>query len=373
MSDLRVCRRLRRADATLVVMFWLLMYTVTRRVVDLVVLRLRGDAAKDVELLVLRHQVAVLRRQVARPRLQPGDRVLLAALSRVLPRERWAAFFVTPATVVRWHRELVARKWTYPRRRPGRPSTRAEVRWLTLRLAGENPAWGHRRIQGELAGLGYRVSAATVWRILRAAGVGPAPRRAGQSWTKFLRAQAAGMLAVDFFTADTVWLRQVYVFFCIEVSTRRVRVLGVTRHPSGAWVTQCARNLVMDLEEAGGSFRFLIRDRDTKYTTAFDTVLADAGVDVVKTPPQAPRANAYAERWVGTARRECTDRLLIAGRRHLTVVLDEYVGHYNRHRPHQSLNQQPPHPRRAAPASSGWKVRRRPVLGGLINEYDRAA
>ena len=186
MSDLRVCRRLQQRTRTLVVMSWSLMYTLTRRVVDLIALRLRGNAAKDVELLVLRHQVAVLRRSLARPRLQPSDRVLLAALSRVLPRERWAAFFVTPATVLRWHRELAARKWTYPRRRPGRPSMRAEIRRLILRLAGENPAWGHRRIQGELVGLGYRVSAATVWGILRAAGADPAPRRAEQSWTKFL-------------------------------------------------------------------------------------------------------------------------------------------------------------------------------------------
>ena len=170
------------------------------------------------------------------------------------PRERWAALFVTPATVLGWHRGLVARKWTYPRKRPGRPSTRAEVRRLILELAGQNPTRGHRRIQGELAGLGFRVSPATVWRILRSAGAGPAPRRAEQSWTAFLRAQAAGILAVDFFTVDTVWLRQVYVFFCLEVSTRRVHVLGVTRHPSGAWVTQCARNLVADLEEAGRSF-----------------------------------------------------------------------------------------------------------------------
>jgi putative transposase len=353
---------------------WSLMYTLTRRAVGLMVLRLRGEAAKDVELLVLRHQVAVLRRQVARPRLEPGDRVLLAALSRVLPRPRWDVFFVTPATLLRWHRELVARKWTYPRKRPGRPSTRSEVRQLILRLAAENDGWGHRRIHGELVGLGYKVSPATVWRILRAAGVDPAPRRSGQSWTGFLRAQASGILAVDFFTVDTVFLQQIYVFFCIEIATRRVQVLGVTRHPTGAWVTQAARNLVADLDDTGGSFRFLIRDRDTKFTQSFDAVLTDAGLRILKSPPQAPRANGFAERWVGSARRECTDRLLITGRRHLSAVMDEYVRHYNDHRPHQSLDQQPPQPRPAqAPTPTGSTIRRRLILGGLINEYHRAA
>jgi putative transposase len=213
-----------------------------------------------------------------------------------------------------------------------------------------------------------------VWRVLRAAGVDPAPRRAGQSWARFLRAEAAGILAVDFLTVDTVFLQQIYVFFCIEISTRRVHILGVTRHPTGAWVTQVARNLAIDLDEAGRSFRFLIRDRDTKFTSAFDAVLADAGIQIVKTPAQAPRANAFAERWVGTARRECTDRLLITGCRHLSAVLDAYVDHYNRHRPHQSLRQRPPCPRRQVTTSrTGSTVRRRQVLGGLINEYDQAA
>ena len=224
-------------------MFWSLVYVLTRRMVDLMVQRARGSTARDLELLVLRHEVAVLRRQVARPALQPADRVLLAALPRVLARERWGAFFVHPATLLRWHRDLVAKRWTYTHKRPGRPSTRAEVRRLILRLAAENSGWGHRRIQGELLGLGYRVSAATVWRILHAAGVDPAPRRAGQSWAKFLRAQAASLVAVGFFTVDTVWLTQVYLFFCIEIATRRARIVGVTKHPTGERVTHAARNL----------------------------------------------------------------------------------------------------------------------------------
>jgi putative transposase len=170
-----------------------------------------------------------------------------------------------------------------------------------------------------------------------------------------------------------VFLQQVYVFFCIEIATGRVHILGVTRHPTGAWVTQCARNLVMDLDDAGRSFRFLIRDRDTKDTATFDAVLANSGIEIVKSPPQAPRANSFAERWVASARRECTDQLLITGRRHLTAVLDGYVEHYNRHR-HQSLDQQPPQPRGPQPQPpTGSTVRRRQILGALINEYDRAA
>ncbi|MGH3084937.1 MAG: helix-turn-helix domain-containing protein, partial [Gaiellaceae bacterium] len=244
-----------------------LFYWSLRRLLELLVLRRRSEREKEIEILLLRHQLRVLQRQVARPELTPVDRALLAAFSRVLPRPAWRrSSFVTPATLLRWHRELVARRWTYPHRRPGRPATPSEVRELVVRFARENPGWGYRRIQGELVGLGIELAASTVWTILREAGIEPAPKRLETSWAEFLRQQAASILECDFLTVDTVFLKRFYVLFFIELATRRVHIAGITTNPDGSWVTQQARNLLMQLDDEGVRPRFLIRDRDSKFT-----------------------------------------------------------------------------------------------------------
>jgi putative transposase len=350
-----------------------LLYLIFVRLVGWLVLLARSAAAKDAELLVLRHEVAVLRRTNPRPRLDWADRAILAALIRLLPRSVKQHRLVTPGTILRWHRRLIARKWTYPNG-AGRPPLPEEVVLLVERLARDNASWGNQRIQGELRKLGHRVAASTIRRILKRARIPPAPTRRGDlSWRQFLRVQASAALAVDFFHVDTVTLRRIYVLAALEVETRYVHILGVTANPDGAWTAQQARNLLLDLGERAAGFSYLVRDRAGQFTAAFDAVLADAGIETLKIPPRSPRANAYAERFVLTARAELTDRMLIFGERHLRRVLAEYAVHYNGHRPHRARQLRPPRPERPIPALPARRITRRAILGGLLNEYEPAA
>jgi putative transposase len=352
---------------------WLL-YLIFRQLTGWLALLASKQASKDAEILVLRHEVAVLRRQVTRPRPSWPDRAILAALTRLLPAQRRRHRLVTPETLPRWHHDLVRRHWAKPHRPPGRPSIPPQLRQLTLRMAAENPTWGYRRIHGELAWLGDRLAPSTVWLLLPRAGIDPAPRRAGRTWRQFLSAQAEGILAADCFHVDTVLLKRLWVLLVIELATRRVHVLGVTANPTGLWVTQQARNLLMDLADRIGGFSFLVCDRDTKFTDAFDAIFASEGMRILRTPVRAPRANAYAERWVGTVRRELLDRMLIMGRRHLEAALSGYVAHYNGHRPHRSLGQGPPLGVVPPPApAADVPVVRLDRLGGLIHEYAQVA
>jgi putative transposase len=357
-----------------------IVYMLTCRVLGLAALGFRCDRAKDAELLVLRHENAVLRRNVGRVRYEPGDRVWFAALARLLPRRRWTGIFpVTPATLLAWHRKLARGKYdTSKRRKPGRPPTAPGIARLVVRLARENPQWGHRRIHGELAKPGVTVAPSTVREILRAAGIDPAPRRSGPTWRQFLHAQAAGILAVDFLHVDTVLLRRMYVLVFIEHRTRRMHLGGVTAHPTGDWTAQQARNLALTLGGRFEDIRFLIRDRGSNFTASFDAVFQANGTRIVRTAVQAPRMNAICERLAGTLRRELLDRVLILGEAHLCAVLAEYQVHYNTARPHQGIGQRVPDGEHdgghltVADLDRG-PIHRKPVLGGLINEYSRAA
>jgi putative transposase len=351
-----------------------LVYAVVCALLDLLLARTPAGRAQVVELLALRHEVRVLRRQGKRTRWRAADRLLLAALSRCAPRAQWCRFPVRPETLLRWHRDLVRRKWALfgRRRSAGRPPIAPELRGLILRLARENPAWGYQRIRGELLKLGHAVAATTVQTVLRRHRVPPAPRRAGLAWPAFLRAHTAGLLACDVFCVETIRLQTLYALFFLEVHTRRVVVAGCTAHPTAAWVAQQARNACWELAAASRRPTVLVRDRDAKFAPAFDAVFAAEGVRVVRTPVRAPRANAFAERRVGTVRRECLDWLLILDAPHRQRVLRGFADHDNRARPHRACGLHPPLGPPPRPDSPG-PVRRRDRLGGVLHEYERVA
>jgi putative transposase len=357
-----------------------IVYLLVRRVLGVAVLIFSKDLAKDAELLVLRHENAVLRRHAGRVRYEPADRMWFAALAWLIPRLRWTGIFpVTPATLLAWHRKLAARRYdTSRRRKPGRPPTGPSIARLVVRLAKENPLWGYRRIHGELTKLGIAVAPSTVWEILRAGGIDPAPRRTGPTWRQFLHAQATGVLAVDFLHVDTALLKRLYVLVFIEHGTRRMHVGGVTAHPTGEWTVRQARNLAVNLDERFEGIRFLIRDRGSNFTASFDAVFQATGAGILRTAVQAPRMNAICERLIGTLRRELLDRVLILSEQHLRAVLTEYQTHHNTARPHQGIAQrvpggEPDAPRGTVTDVDTRQIRRKSVLRGLINEYTHAA
>lgn len=340
-----------------------------------------SDVDKDIEILTLRHQPAVLQRRIDRPRVPPADRAFLAALLHRLPRPRLRQLhlIVSPDTISRWHRDLMRRRHadTSRHKRLGRPPTRRSIQVLVLRLARENSGWGYRRIHGELASLGIKVAPSTVWEILKQHGIEPAPER-NQTWAAFLRGQAHAILACDFFTATTLNGVTLYVFAVIEHANRRIRILGATTHPTADRVTQAARNLVMDIQDAGATVTHLIRNRDSKFTRAFDTVFEAEGIEIVTTGIRVPRMNSIMERWVQTCRHELLDRTLIRNQAHLLHALGEFESFYNQHRPHRTLRSAAP--LRPAPEPivetdrlERLDIRRRDRLGGLLNEYAHAA
>ncbi|PKW16754.1 integrase core domain-containing protein [Saccharopolyspora spinosa] len=341
-----------------------------------------SDRDKDIEILALRHQLLVLQRQVGKPAFTGTDRIVLAGLLHHLPihKLRQLLLLVRPDTILRWHRDLLNRRHPatcMPKRR-GRPPTVRSIRAIVLRLARENVSSGYRRIHGELAALGIKVAASTVWEILREHGIPPAPERQSTTWADFLRTQAQALLACDLFETRTLTGARLYVFAAIEHSTRRIRILGATAHPTADWIVQLGRNLLMDLEDAGSKARFLIHDRDSKFTEAFDTVLTDTGLEIVTSGIRMPRMNSIMERWIQTSRHELLDRTLIWHQRHLLHALREFESYYNGHRPHRALNQAAPLRPLPEPITEpgqirDLEIRRRDRLGETLHEYQHAA
>src|SRR6266704_1001804 len=352
-------------------MLFAFVYSWLRLFLDLVDVRFRVHDP-EAEVLLLRHQLRVVRRQVKRPQLNTADRTIMAALSQRMNRAALAGMLVQPETVLGWHRELVRRRWAAfgPRRGPGRPGLDPELQQLILRMAKDNPSWGCVRIRGELLKLGHVVSATAIRKLLRRNRIGPAPLRSRQTWKAFLRAQASAIVLTDFLSVDTVFLKRLYVILYMELATRRVIWFAVTHSPNAAWVSQQARNVSWELDELGGQARFLIHDHDRKYGGGSDHIFTADGMTVIRTPIAAPRANSHIERQIGSTRRECLDWLLILNRKHLERVLTEWFEHYNRARPHRGLYLSTPIARSDPVVRSG-PVRCDGRLGRLVREYSR--
>ena len=338
-------------------------------------LAVRSGRSKDIEIIVLRHQLRVLQRQHNRPTLNDDDRSLLAAIGQALPHQLRAGWLVTPDTLLRWHRRRIAKPWTQPPQKPGRPPTHAEVRRLILQMAADNPTWGYRRIHGELNSLGHHVGASTIWKILKDHDIDPSAHRSSITWTQFLRSQAA--IACDFASVDTALLRRYYLLFFIDITTREVFFSKITANPTGPWTTQAARNLFLRHPDRFANSRALVRDRGSQFVDTFDEIFRTEGLKIIKTPIRTPVANTFAERWIGTLRRELLDRTIIWNQHQLEQLVTEYIDHYNTHRPHRSLDQRPPLPTNPPVIvdrePTHLRVVRSTRCHGLINEYENAA
>lgn len=363
-------------------MIWFIISHLFATFVSLIYATRLSDNDKDLEIAILRHQLDVMVRKQKQPvRASRIEKATLAMLTARLKRSskrtinqlRDVIRIVQPETVLRWHRELVRRKWTQEKKnKGGRPRTSRIIEGLVVRLAQENLRWGYAKIEGELKKLGHQLSGTTVKNILDRHDILPAPVRFGSiGWRKLMSHYKDQLLACDFFTVETICLQTIYVLFFIELGSRRVHLAGITAHPDGLWVAQQARQLIWQLEETNSQFRCLIRDNDSKYTNAFDTVFESQQIHVIPTPIRAPNANAYAERWVRTIREEILDHILVISETHLRRMLNEYLTYYNARRPHQGLEQQSPIPRSATTADG--TVERRKILGGIINDYCRAS
>ena len=362
-------------------MGWFILTHIFSTLLSFVGLGRLSEQDKDLEILLLRHQLSILQRKLDTP-VKPSrvEKLTLAVVAKKLKQAthrptsqlRDIIQIFQPETVLRWHRDLVRRKWTFKNKpKGGRPRISQELEELMVRLAQENPRWGYGKIEGELLKLGFKVSRSNVRDVLKRHHLDPAPERGGSSsWRHLMTHYKEQLIACDFFTVETLTLKTLYVLFFIELGSRRVHLGGVTSDPNAAWVTQQARQVVWELQDSETYFRHLIRDRDTKFSTTFDTVFQSEGIDIIRTPVRAPNANAFAERWVRTVREECLDQLLVINQAHLRQVLKTYTDYYNTARPHQGIAQRiPTPPERAQPTGS---VQHRKVLGGIINDYYRA-